>query len=419
MRIFKITFISLMLVIAGFFIWYKPPSTSTLTVMTFNIENGGTQIDFGKVVEAVKKSNADVVGLQEPWGHTAQLAHELGWKYYNNHQHIISRFPLFETTDGRHLYTLVEVKPGYVVAMANVHLPSDPYGPDMLKQGSSQQMVTDTEQTFRLPTVLPFIQKLSSLAKQGVPVFLTGDFNSPSHHDWRHHAVKIEWPITKLLEEAGWMDAYSEMHPDTLAATWPAGRPKASHSFDGFNPSTTDSPDRIDMIFTSGKSTVLSATIVAEPTYPHAKVKISPWPSDHRAMVASFKITPTPLSAFKLQPQAEATGAPTIDVAKHQLKSGEPLTIHWMNTPGDRYDYIMILPLGSKKTAWGEAVRLYTHGEINGTIVYDKRSFKGNWLDWHQASEGRWPLKPGAYVVRLMLDDGNTELGRTTITIMK
>lgn len=28
------------------------------------------------------------------------------------------------------------------------------------------------------------LSKLSELAKTGMPIFLTGDFNSPSHHDW-------------------------------------------------------------------------------------------------------------------------------------------------------------------------------------------------------------------------------------------
>ena len=33
--------------------------------MTFNVEYGGTVIDFDKIVEAVVKADADVVGLNE------------------------------------------------------------------------------------------------------------------------------------------------------------------------------------------------------------------------------------------------------------------------------------------------------------------------------------------------------------------
>ena len=39
------------------------PSPMTLKVMEFNIEYGGTQVNFAKVVEAVKKAQPDVIGL--------------------------------------------------------------------------------------------------------------------------------------------------------------------------------------------------------------------------------------------------------------------------------------------------------------------------------------------------------------------
>ena len=106
------------------------------SVLTYNIENGGAQVSFDKTVEVIKKSGADVVGLQEAWGNTGRLAKEVGWEYYDPRQHIISRFPLLEAPDSEGLYLLIEVKPGKFVAMANVHLPDEPYGPDMVRAGS-------------------------------------------------------------------------------------------------------------------------------------------------------------------------------------------------------------------------------------------------------------------------------------------
>jgi hypothetical protein len=67
--------------------------TARISVMSYNIENGGAQVDFNKTTEAIKKSGADVVGIQEAWGNTARLAKAVGWKYYDQRQHIISRFP--------------------------------------------------------------------------------------------------------------------------------------------------------------------------------------------------------------------------------------------------------------------------------------------------------------------------------------
>lgn len=417
----KIIITTLVFIITAFFVWPTHKSKPVaLSVMTFNIENGGTQIDFNKVVEAIKKSNADVVGIQEAWGHTSRLAKELGWQYYNNRQHIVSRFPLLETINSDALYTLIEVKPGYVVAMANMHLPDEPYGPDMVAHGASIKHVEDTERKARLPTALPYIEKLAALAKDGVPVFLTGDFNSPSHLDWKQRPTPIQWPVTRTIETSGLLDAYREIHPSTIATTWPSGRPAAKNSFDNFNPSANDLPDRLDFIFTGGKSKVLSASIVAEPTYKLASIVVSPWPSDHRAVVASFAVTPAPISSFKLKPASVKLAnahKPAISIGKNEYKSGEPIVIHWSNVPGNRYDYIMIVPVGSKKTGWGEAVRLYTNGQINGSVTYNSSSSKGNWLDWHIGNEGRWPLKPGRYYIKLMLDDSFTELAKSQITV--
>jgi hypothetical protein len=48
--------------------------TTHISVMSYNIENGGAQVDFNKTAEAIKKSGADVVGTQEAWGNIARLA---------------------------------------------------------------------------------------------------------------------------------------------------------------------------------------------------------------------------------------------------------------------------------------------------------------------------------------------------------
>ena len=46
----------------------------TLKVMEFNIEYGGTTVDFAKVVEAVRATDPDVVGLEEAETNTGRLA---------------------------------------------------------------------------------------------------------------------------------------------------------------------------------------------------------------------------------------------------------------------------------------------------------------------------------------------------------
>ena len=44
--------------------------TSDLKLLSFNLWRGGVQVDFGRIVDAILASGADVVGLQEPEGAT-------------------------------------------------------------------------------------------------------------------------------------------------------------------------------------------------------------------------------------------------------------------------------------------------------------------------------------------------------------
>jgi len=121
-----------------------------LRVMTFNIWVGGELVDFGKVIEAIQLADADVVGLQEPGGNAARIAAALGWQHVSERLHIISRYPLIDPPDGNGVYIYVQVRPGEVVALANTHLPSDPYGPYLLRDGESLEAVLENERVTRL-----------------------------------------------------------------------------------------------------------------------------------------------------------------------------------------------------------------------------------------------------------------------------
>ena len=52
--------------------------------MSFNIWLGGDVVDFGKVVETIEASGAEVVGLQEAEGNTRKVARALGWPYWSD-----------------------------------------------------------------------------------------------------------------------------------------------------------------------------------------------------------------------------------------------------------------------------------------------------------------------------------------------
>ena len=124
----------------------------------------------------------------------------------------------------------------------------------------------------------------------GKPVFLTGDFNEPSSLDWTARAaaagrcpVAVEYPSTLAVMQAGMRDAYRTAHPDELAHpghTWtPTTRPD----------DPKDRHDRIDFVFLAGTSVSVKHCAVVGESSRYAGLVVQPYPSDHRAVVATME----------------------------------------------------------------------------------------------------------------------------------
>ena len=290
------------------------PAQVTLNVMVFNIEDGGTLVSFAKVAQAIRESGADVVGIEEAQGHIPRLAHALGWPYYSTRYQLVSKYPLIDPPFDDDLYVLVEPAPGKVVALMNVHLPSDPYGPDWVRDGVSTARVIALEDSVRLPAVEPRLAALPGLLAKNIPVFLTGDFNSPSYLDWTPAAIgtrsyddgkkpwppiALDWPVSEAVVGAGFRDSYRDVYPDPVThpgVTWWAKKPHVAVSDENFGP--LDVKDRIDYVYAAGASTTTASRIVGESQDPAASVHVSPWPSDHRAVVSTFQVTPATPPVF-------------------------------------------------------------------------------------------------------------------------
>jgi endonuclease/exonuclease/phosphatase family metal-dependent hydrolase len=289
--------------------------------MEFNIEYGGTQVDFAGVPAAIRAAGADVVALEEGYGNVPRVAKALGWPYYDVRTQVVSRFPLL-TPSNAGPYVLVEVAPGRVAAIGNVHLPSTGYGPFLIERGATKKKVIDNEEHKRVPAVQPTLDALSKLAGLGMPVFLTGDFNAPSHLDWTKQTVglrrqikfPVDWPVSALVEQAGLRDSYREVHPDPIAypgITWPANRPFVK----GYNPYRAHrAADRIDFIYSGGPATATDSVIVGEQGSDGVDVTSSPWPTDHRATVTTFHVQP-------------AVPPTIVSVASRLISVGEPAQV--------------------------------------------------------------------------------------------
>jgi hypothetical protein len=476
-----------------------------LRVMTLNIFYGGDELDlrtndwcakrrgcpetFAEVVKTVRASGADVIGLEEAEHSTKRLARALGW-HASERLQVISRYRLIDPPEGRGLYVFVELGPGEVAAIANAHLPSDPYGPYLVRDGGTAEELDALERSTRLPAAQAQLAVLPSLVAQGIPVFITGDFNSPSHLDWTPAVAAVrdevpfafDWPVSRAYADAGFRDSYREVHPDPVVVpgfTWTPG---------GVEAVPNDVHDRIDWVLAAGRVRAVESQIVGERGGPDVDIERDPYPTDHRGVVSTFVVRPgsapdmaapetrrlvtgdvlpvvfhapgragervalvragtaTPVAeqltfaedgtlAFPtagLRRGAYETllldrwgrersrspfwvyrpGEPTrVWTSKRVYRRGEPIDVSWSNAPGMRWDWVALYRVEpGEKTSYatpgcnagycgndGYLLYEYTKTAVEGTTTLSAASPVG---------DGSWPLRPGLYEVRLLLDDG-------------
>ncbi|MGC4111998.1 MAG: endonuclease/exonuclease/phosphatase family protein [Nocardioides sp.] len=483
----------------------RAPAEVRLSVMTQNIFYGGDDYDLAtgdfcpvangcpkalhRLAHVIAKSGADVVGVQEAERNTRHLAQLLGW-YASPRAHVISRFPILDPPRSRGVYTYVEPVPGRVIAVANTHLPSTPYGPYKVRDGWSRKQVLHLERSLRVPALKAVLRRLPRLAAHGVPVFLTGDFNSPSYLDWTPRVARaramvpyaVRWPASKKLADAGFHDSYREVHPDPVADpgfTWSPGGPETKkHDF----------PDRIDWVLHAGPSTAVSSKLVGERGNPQVDIAVHPpYPTDHRGVVSTFDVTPAkaPImvspgnrrvitgrhglhvrfhahgqpgesvglvragSRHLVRPQGTRSRrdgvvrldtrglrpgrydvvlrdsgtdrteakAPVwvyppgshsrISTDRRTYRVGQRIRVHWTRAPGNNLDWIGLFPChrrcGDVSTY---LMYRYTDTHIEGRVDFRKGVYLGEGVH-------SWPLPPGQYIARLLLDDGYKTVGRS------
>ena len=275
-------------------------------LMSFNMWVGGTASGSTPtdLANAVKTAGADVVGMQETDGNGEDVSKEvaklLGWNHLQQggRTAVISRFRIVDATP-RKWGVFLEIKPETRICVFNCHFAPAPYQPYQLLDipyGNAPFIKTEQEAIewavkSRGAQVQRMRGALDEVRKQAVPIFVTGDFNEPSHLDWTHaaakaglHPIKVEYPTTKTIMEHGLVDAFREQHPASVRRpgfTWTrlteVDDPKDHH-------------DRIDFVLADQeRSKVLDCKVVGE-SKSKADLVLNPWPSDHRAVVATIKL---------------------------------------------------------------------------------------------------------------------------------
>ena len=129
----------------------------------------------------------------------------------------------------------------------------------------------------------------------GEPVFLTGDFNEPSHLDWTEeaaqsglHSLKVAYPTSRQVAKAGLKDAFRERYPDPVAvpgATWPTGGYLETPAS-----SIPDPEDRIDFVYFTGTEIRVKSVQRLGEAAETSEIAFPEYPSDHRAVLATFEL---------------------------------------------------------------------------------------------------------------------------------
>jgi endonuclease/exonuclease/phosphatase family metal-dependent hydrolase len=304
---------------------------ATIRVMSFNLWHGGDA--GGQPIEqsarVIRAARPDAVGLQETHGlppsvtpdargrqadgrhelqieverpdRAAQLASLLGWNHCDQGERrtILSPHRLSDPTPQR---WGVRVNPGSGAAfyLFNAHLRYRPYQPyQVLHIAYEDDPFLDSEaelvaaaRSARAAQVESLLDDVRRAKSTGLACFLTGDFNEPSHQDWTEAAaragrcpIKVEFPSTKRLTDAGLIDVYRRLYPDEVR--WPGYTWTPTRAEDD----PGDHPDRLDFIFTAPQGAIPRQIEIVGEDRAHADLIVSPYPSDHRALVATFALT--------------------------------------------------------------------------------------------------------------------------------
>ena len=166
------------------------------------------------------------------------------------------------------------------------------------------------------------LNEINSVRREGTPIFVTGDFNEPSSLDWTEAVeqagkcpVAVRWPTTAAILDAGFVDAYRVAHPDPLSSPGYTWTPITAVD------DPQDRHDRIDFVLVGGSGAKVEAADVVGEKPERADVVVTPYPSDHRGVVAESTDCGTRVAGVERQraPRFMTTRPrPHLDPADHR-----------------------------------------------------------------------------------------------------
>jgi hypothetical protein len=364
-----------------------------LSVLTYNIEYSGD-----KTTDAVIEDiGADIVGVLESYDRLPEIAERTGYPYYNLGLQILSKYPIHEPSGADGLYSLIEVQPGYVVAMFNTHLDYVRYGPRLILNGLPIDEVLASEDVTRTGSIEVLTPDVTELIGEGYPTFLTGDLNQPSSLDYTEATIglregvdePIPWTVSEALLATGLRDSFREIHPD------PVANPGITHGNPDFKKGGWG--DRIDYLYAGGPAETLTSELVGESGGPNVDRGYDKWTSDHRAVLSTFDVTPVALRQ-------------TLSLDRRLITEGEELGALY-NAPGLNEASISVVPEGGG--ADEASVSVDVDGSA-GTTPVDTTSLEPGGYDIVLTDPEGEELERNSFWVRSKEDDITLATDKTT-----
>jgi len=318
------------------------------TVLQWNIWQEGTKVAGGydAIVDEIVRLKPDFVTFSEVRNYNntrfsdriVQSLKDRGETYYSFYSYdsgLLSRhaitdsltiFP--EKNDHGSIYKMTSSINGHKIAVYTAHLDylNDAYYNVRGYDGSTwkeipipqtvREVLEVNDASLRDDAIRDFITAARHDIDEGTIVILGGDFNEPSHLDWTretkdlydHNGLIIPWTVPLLLDNSGFIDAYRSLYPDVVACpgfTFPADNPLVKVENLTWTPKS-DERERIDYIFYhphpalqlksavifGPKGSIARSRRVTENTRDNFLLPQGVWPTDHKALLATFRLTP-------------------------------------------------------------------------------------------------------------------------------
>ena len=291
---------------------HRTNAAETLRVMTFNIWGGGQSGNqpLEQTINVIQAARADLVGIQESHAEgrdgmkidsARAIAEKLSWHHFDQGDEdtcLISRYKIVNHTPKK-WGAAVALPSGRRVWLFNAHFMHTPYQPYQLLKipYNDAPFITTAVEAVREARkarghqVARMLKEVESVRDDMTPIVVTGDFNEPSCHDWTDAAsharccpLAVPWPTTTALHDAGFVDAYREARPDPRK--WPGHTWTPTTAEDD----PADRHDRIDFVFVGGRNVRVEKAEVVGERPDRADIVVIPYPSDHRAVVATVVV---------------------------------------------------------------------------------------------------------------------------------